>query len=330
MSETEFQPLSNGLQSDQNNNPYTQIDNNMSNIFIDMPDVNNANDLNIANNGDEVNAQNLDQIPFPLNKPNYLRFITRVHHMYNKYHFSKRLRTLYNVYFFPLILSIFIKILFLPKGTDLIESGYTWLSLSFYLRNIMSNFRYTRRVTSEKIAYDSSHRLIKFIIQIDKMLFGPLAFYYVIQVDANFTDFQYILFLVIVANVISNILITIYVYARALFLMNKPLSRYENLTYLQILRLNNILEQILHNNTYQLANIIDLGLEGLKWDSQIHADQPSCSICLSEYTQDIDLVKIECNHMFHSHCISQWFAVNHTCPICRHQFNNDVDADMAE
>ena len=43
----------------------------------------------------------------------------------------------------------------------------------------------------------------------------------------------------------------------------------------------------------------------------------TCSICLSDiYNNDI-LFTTDCNHSFHTSCILQWFANNHSCPICR-------------
>jgi hypothetical protein len=43
-----------------------------------------------------------------------------------------------------------------------------------------------------------------------------------------------------------------------------------------------------------------------------------CSICLEEYRNEEDVVKIRCNHVFHKPCLSKWEEKgNNTCPICR-------------
>jgi len=39
-----------------------------------------------------------------------------------------------------------------------------------------------------------------------------------------------------------------------------------------------------------------------------------CPICLSSTNS---VVKLNCNHEFHKDCISEWFKVNPSCPICR-------------
>jgi len=49
----------------------------------------------------------------------------------------------------------------------------------------------------------------------------------------------------------------------------------------------------------------------------------NCAIC-----QDLisfDGVKIRhCNHEFHRSCISNWFAINVRCPVCRHDIRDPV------
>lgn len=40
-----------------------------------------------------------------------------------------------------------------------------------------------------------------------------------------------------------------------------------------------------------------------------------CSICLERLCYDER--RLECGHMFHNRCISEWFNRNATCPLCR-------------
>ena len=40
-----------------------------------------------------------------------------------------------------------------------------------------------------------------------------------------------------------------------------------------------------------------------------------CSICLDSNIDDI--VKLECEHLFHKNCIIQWVDIKNDCPICR-------------
>lgn len=45
-------------------------------------------------------------------------------------------------------------------------------------------------------------------------------------------------------------------------------------------------------------------------------EAPHCSICLGDYENEEQLVRLPCNHIYHKDCISSW-TDNHTrCPLC--------------
>ena len=46
-----------------------------------------------------------------------------------------------------------------------------------------------------------------------------------------------------------------------------------------------------------------------------------CSICLSELKTDV--IKLNCNHIFHLFCINSWKLRNNICPICRRAIDNN-------
>lgn len=49
----------------------------------------------------------------------------------------------------------------------------------------------------------------------------------------------------------------------------------------------------------------------------------TCAICQDSVS--FDGVKIRhCNHEFHRSCISNWFAINVRCPVCRHDIRDPV------
>lgn len=47
----------------------------------------------------------------------------------------------------------------------------------------------------------------------------------------------------------------------------------------------------------------------------IDSDLDICSICYC--TLDAGSERLECNHMFHTMCLHQWFRYQSTCPMCR-------------
>ena len=43
----------------------------------------------------------------------------------------------------------------------------------------------------------------------------------------------------------------------------------------------------------------------------------SCPICFEKFRHDEEVCVLECNHVYHTHCIDKWGQKKQTCPICR-------------
>lgn len=60
----------------------------------------------------------------------------------------------------------------------------------------------------------------------------------------------------------------------------------------------------------------------------IHLDMPTkklpkedtCSVCLSELAQDVDVYDTPCNHYFHKECLDGVARYKPECPLCRIKF----------
>ena len=56
-----------------------------------------------------------------------------------------------------------------------------------------------------------------------------------------------------------------------------------------------------------------------------------CAVCKSEIEIDNDIVTLECKHVFHSECISEWVKYKSECPVCRAEipttFNTEQEVD---
>ena len=48
-----------------------------------------------------------------------------------------------------------------------------------------------------------------------------------------------------------------------------------------------------------------------------------CSICMENIKVGMDMIRLDCDgqHEFCKQCITNWFAENNTCPVCRHVFD---------
>ena len=55
----------------------------------------------------------------------------------------------------------------------------------------------------------------------------------------------------------------------------------------------------------------------------------NCSICIDEYGKDTSvLTELQCGHVFHRDCISQWLTKNGSCPNCRNEQQPEYDGCM--
>ena len=55
----------------------------------------------------------------------------------------------------------------------------------------------------------------------------------------------------------------------------------------------------------------------------LHIDSHTCAICLNPVRKTRGTRQLECWHLYHTSCISQWRddAKKNTCPVCRKKFD---------
>ncbi|GAX76116.1 hypothetical protein CEUSTIGMA_g3559.t1 [Chlamydomonas eustigma] len=52
-------------------------------------------------------------------------------------------------------------------------------------------------------------------------------------------------------------------------------------------------------------------------DSDMEQNQPQCSICICDFEEGEELLRLPCNHDYHKACIDAWMVQHSTCPNCR-------------
>ena len=49
----------------------------------------------------------------------------------------------------------------------------------------------------------------------------------------------------------------------------------------------------------------------------VKSNNKNCSICLNKFYYNQDVVQLECLHLFHYKCVSEWYKYKQECPVCR-------------
>ncbi|CAD8073739.1 unnamed protein product [Paramecium sonneborni] len=63
----------------------------------------------------------------------------------------------------------------------------------------------------------------------------------------------------------------------------------------------------------------------IKYSPNLIEGNPECKICMQTYQLEDEVLKLPCHesHNFHYICISAWFKVNLSCPICRKSYEDE-------
>ena len=49
--------------------------------------------------------------------------------------------------------------------------------------------------------------------------------------------------------------------------------------------------------------------------------EDTCAICTEDYKLNDEILILQCNHIFHKSCISEWVLFKANCPCCRKDIN---------
>jgi len=55
-----------------------------------------------------------------------------------------------------------------------------------------------------------------------------------------------------------------------------------------------------------------------RWDASEQGDT-ECALCLEDYSQGEEVLKLPCGHLFHENCVGPWFAKSLLCPLCQRE-----------
>ena len=62
---------------------------------------------------------------------------------------------------------------------------------------------------------------------------------------------------------------------------------------------------------------LNIKFEIEKYDENTEYSPEICIICLDIFSENQNIIKLECDHYFHENCIKEWFEKKTTCPYCK-------------
>lgn len=84
------------------------------------------------------------------------------------------------------------------------------------------------------------------------------------------------------------------------------------------LKKTSLSEEKIIDDVLEASRITHL-LEGLPreyYSGCHHADYTECDLCMEDYQEGDELVRLPCMHLFHGHCVLPWLQKACTCPVC--------------
>jgi hypothetical protein len=80
---------------------------------------------------------------------------------------------------------------------------------------------------------------------------------------------------------------------------------------------NSLTDNLNYEKKNQNINIISQTFKNFKEQQKININDSLCSICISNYLNNDEVIYLNCSHLFHKECIKEWCTRKNNCPLCR-------------
>lgn len=106
--------------------------------------------------------------------------------------------------------------------------------------------------------------------------------------------------------------------------LNDDNDHYEYYQFMIIMLFGFVILRLLIINCCNLKNLCKSkhkNYEKIQFNSETEYFD-SCTICLEDFNDKEKLLKLDCNHVYHEHCIKTWFKKKKKCPNCANSFSS--------
>lgn len=83
-------------------------------------------------------------------------------------------------------------------------------------------------------------------------------------------------------------------------------------------------EQIINLSLIEKPNLNQINFKNYLFEIELENSEIQteheifCSICMNELnSNNINVCKLSCNHLYHTECIEKWLGIKFSCPYCR-------------
>ena len=86
---------------------------------------------------------------------------------------------------------------------------------------------------------------------------------------------------------------------------------------------DNEIELFMRKREEFILELDEFQFKHLKKYSALKEDK--CPICLQKYKGSDIIKEFPCKHIFHKNCIFKWLKTSNVCPICKHDFTEEIN-----
>jgi predicted nucleic acid-binding Zn ribbon protein len=87
-------------------------------------------------------------------------------------------------------------------------------------------------------------------------------------------------------------------------------------------------ESLAHYKTYEKKPNVKLDIECKSAPNTLKDE--NCTICVSEIEEGEQITELECKHILHTSCITEWVKYKSECPVCRHAIKTTNEDETTE
>lgn len=191
-----------------------------------------------------------------------------------------------------------------PRGSD-VPDIFIYASLMNLYFNVVNSakLRESFKIDTKEIIY-----FVSIVLGLMSIILNFL------MINDNYLSKSsyYLILSTTIMTILNQIFIFYYGLSYGILMTDTEIDNYRNRQQIFII-FNNIDygEQLIENQPSDFSELIISDEE----HNKIVNDQ--CSICLDNYGTDEKIVKLECSHLYHMKCITEWSKQKKECPICR-------------